>query len=133
MFSKLRSKCVNSIPLRKLGPFGRQQRITGLNAEKKVEYSDLLGLSHGCLHPCEDLGRFIDTHRCPVRAIKYADVDLRCLDINMPDKSQEEMRLNLRILDSDKERRTQLTNSLQSLLMANGCTVYRLIKMNSVS
>ena len=52
---------------------------------------------------------------------------------NMPDKSQKEMRLNLRLLDKDKERRTQLTNSLQSLLTEYGCTVYRLIKMNSVS
>ena len=52
---------------------------------------------------------------------------------NMPDKSQKEMRLNLRLLDKDKERRTQLTNSLQSLLTEYGCTIYRLIKMNSVS
>ena len=37
---------------------------------------------------------------------------------NMPDKSQKEMRLNLRTLDKDKERRTQLTNSLQSLLQS---------------
>ena len=52
---------------------------------------------------------------------------------NMPDKSQKEMRLNLRTLDKDKERRTQLTNSLQSLFTEYGCTIYRLIKMNSVS
>lgn len=52
---------------------------------------------------------------------------------NMPDKSQKEMRLNLRMLDKDKERRTQLPNSLQSLLTEYGCTIYRLIKMNSVS
>lgn len=102
VFSNLRSKCVNSIPLGKLGPFGRRQRVTGLNIEKNVEYCDLLGLSHGCLHPCKDLRWFIDTHRRPGRAIKYADIILRSLDINMPDKSQEEMRLNLRILDSDK-------------------------------
>lgn len=52
---------------------------------------------------------------------------------NMADKSQKEMRLNLRALDKDKERRTQLTNSLQSLLTEYGCTIYRLIKVNSVS
>lgn len=52
---------------------------------------------------------------------------------NMPDKSQKELRLNLRMLDKDKERRTQLTNSLQSLLTEYGCTIYRLIRINSVS
>ena len=48
---------------------------------------------------------------------------------NMPDRGQKEMRLNLRLLDKDKERRTQLTNSLQSLSeLEYGCAIYRLIK-----
>lgn len=52
---------------------------------------------------------------------------------NMPDEMQRQIRLYMRNLDQQKQRRTQLSNRAISNLTAYGCTLYRVTKLNSVS
>lgn len=50
---------------------------------------------------------------------------------NMPDHQQRELRLLFKRIDSAKQQRTQLTNRAGGLLTGHGCTVFRLVAMNS--
>jgi transposase len=52
---------------------------------------------------------------------------------NMPDASQREIRAYLRGIDQLKQRRTQLSNRINSTLTAHGIVLFRKIKLSSVS